>query len=255
MPRSPLADRRIVITRPDLGALGDMLLASGAEVIHMPLIEMIEPQDGGVSLNRVLADCVPGDWLVVTSPEGARRVMAAREQIFSHEGSDRIRIAAVGRATAAVVEAVTAGPVDLVPEIHMASELAAAFEEFARGQRILVAHGDLADSSLVTALQAQGHQVTSVVAYQTVSRKPSDKQRDAARDADAVVLASGSAARSWAEYCGEIRPPVVCAIGPSTAAVAHEVGLLVTHLAPTSTVEGIMVCLNQAFDPAHPTMG
>lgn len=255
MARSPLADRRIVITRPDLGPLGDMLLAVGAEVIHMPLIEMIDPQDSGAALNQALADCAPGDWLVVTSPEGARRVVAVGEQTLGRKGSDRIRIAAVGRATAAVVEAVSAEPVDLVPQIQRASELAEAFKGCAPGQRMLVAHGDLADSSLVSALRAQGHQVTAVVAYRTVGRSPSDHQRRAANAADAVVLASGSAARSWAKHCADIHPPVVCAIGPSTATVAAEVGLIVTHQAAASSVEGIMVCLNQAFDPAHPTMG
>jgi uroporphyrinogen-III synthase len=255
MDRSSLTGRRIVITRPEPGVLADLLTAAGAVVIHLPLIEMIDPQDSGEGLRRALANCGSGDWVVVTSPEGARRVVAAGSETLVREGPEAVNLAAVGRATAAVIESCTGRPVDLVPTVQIGSALVKEMAQLPKGQRVLIAHGDLADPAVAEGLRAQGHQVETVVAYRTVVATPSVDQLRSARTADAVVLASGSAARSWAEHCGEIHPPVICVIGPSTAAVARECGVAVTHQADQSSVEGIMVCLNQAFDAGHPTMG
>ena len=252
--RSSLAGRRIVVTRPEPGVLAELLIAAGAQVIHLPLIEMIDPEDSGAALRTALGELQPEDWLVVTSPEGARRVVAAASSIGLLGANPPFKVAAVGRATAAVVQAATGRPVDLIPTVQLGSALVAEMAQLPPGQRVLVAHGDLADPSLVAGLDSQGHQVTAVVVYRTVARAPSVEGTREAREADAVVLASGSAARSWAQHCAQIHPPVVCVIGPSTAAVARECGVDVTHHAEESSVEGILACLNQAFDPGHPTM-
>jgi uroporphyrinogen-III synthase len=243
------------VTRPEPGVLAELLIAADAHVVHMPLIEMIDPEDSGAALRSALADLQPEDWLVVTSPEGARRVVVAADSIWLSGAYPPFKVAAVGRATAAVVQVATRRPVDLIPAVQLGSAVVSEMAQLPQLQRVLVAHGDLADPSLVAGLGSHGHQVTAVVAYRTVARAPSVEALQEAREADAVVLASGSAARSWAQYCAQIHPPVVCVIGPSTAAVARECGLNVTHHAEESSVEGILACLNQAFDPGHPTMG
>jgi uroporphyrinogen-III synthase len=255
MTGSALEHRRILITRAEPGALLDLLIAAGAEVVHLPLIAMLPPIDDGAALRAALVGLGAGDWLVVTSPEGARRVVADGREVLERPDAQRVQIAAVGRATAAVVEAVTKKEADLVPEIQTATALVEKMQQLGPRLRIVVAHGDLADPELIEALEAMGHDVTPVVAYRTVSVAPTAEQLQAASAADALVLASGSAARSWVQHCLGITPPVVCAIGPSTAAVAAEVGLEVTHQAAVSSVEGILSCLHQAFDPGHPTMG
>ncbi len=255
MADSPLRSRRILITRADPGAFTDLLHAVGAEMVHIPLISMKDPEDGGQAVRAALGDLDRGDWLVVTSPEGARRVVEMGSASSLGLGLRDIKIAAVGRATAAVVEEATGSAVDMIPDVQLASELALKMGAEPPGQRILVAHGDLADPSLVIALRAQGHHVAAVVAYRTVLVAPDAEQLEAARSADALVLASGSAARSWAQHCKGITPAVICSMGPSTTLVAREVGLVPTHEAKVSSVEGIMDCLNQAFDAGHSTMG
>jgi uroporphyrinogen-III synthase len=254
MAGSALEHRRILVTRAEPGALADLLMAAGAEVIHLPLIAMIDPIDGGAALRSALAELGPGDWVVVTSPEGARRVVVAGLKALGRSDAKRIRIAAVGRATAAVVEAITNRAVDIVPEVHNAMALVEEMQQLSPGSRIVVAHGDLADSRLVSDLEAMGQNVTAVVAYRTVEVAPSPEQLQAAAMADALVLASGSAARSWVQHCHGITPPVVCTIGSSTTAVAAELGLVVTHQAEVASIEGILACLHQAFDPGHSTM-
>jgi uroporphyrinogen-III synthase len=61
-----------------------------------------------------------------------------------------------------------------------------------------------------------------------------------ADDADVLLLASGSAARSWAEAIGTATPPLVVAIGPSTADAARAVGLAVSAVASDHSVEGLV---------------
>jgi uroporphyrinogen-III synthase len=79
-----------------------------------------------------------------------------------------------------------------------------------------------------------------VIAYATRTRAPRPDERAAALAADAVAFASGSAATAWAEAIGSETPPVVCAIGPTTAAVAERAGLKVTAVAADHSVPGLV---------------
>ena len=234
---SSLAGRRILVTRERPGELGAMLAARGADVVHVPLIRIVGASDGGSSLRREL-DMLDGyDWLVVTSVPGAERVGAA-----AHGG--RVRLAAVGSTTAQVLADLAGRPVDLVPSIQRATALGEALIDVAGPdpRRILVAQGDLADGTLVGLLSAAGHQVTAVEAYRTVLRRPEPAE---VAGVDALVFASGSAARAWVEAVGVGTPPVVVAIGPTTAGVAREHGLKVTAVAADHSLEGLVTELER----------
>jgi uroporphyrinogen-III synthase len=214
-----------------------MLAARGAEVVHVPLVRIADASDGGASLRREL-DALDGyDWLVVTSVPGAERVGDAAQ-------GGRVRLAAVGSATARVLAELAGRPVDLVPPIQRASALAQSLIEVAghEPRRVLVAQGDLADDTLVRALAAAGHHVTAVEAYRTLLLRPTPAQ---VADADALALASGSAARAWVEAVGVGAPPVVVAIGPTTADVARELGLKVTGVAADHSLEGLVTELER----------
>ncbi len=234
---SPLAGRRILVTRERPGDLGAMLAARGAEVVHVPLIRIVEASDGGSSLRRELDRLDGYDWLVVTSVPGAERAGPA-----AHSG--RVRLAAVGSTTARMLADLAGRPVDLIPPIQRATALAEALIEVAGSdaRRILVAQGDLAEGTLVGMLTAAGHVVTAVEAYRTVLRHP---QPEEVADVDALALASGSAARAWAEAVGTATPPVVVAIGPTTARVAREHGLKVTAVAADHSLEGLVTELER----------
>ncbi len=121
MTGGPLAGRRIGITRPEEGALGARLRALDAEVVHVPLISIADPDDGGAELRGALDDLAAFDWLVVTSSNGARRVGEAAG-IHRH-----VRLAAVGPATAEALAATAGRPVDLVATVPRAEGLLAEF--------------------------------------------------------------------------------------------------------------------------------
>lgn len=234
-PGLPLAGRCIVTTRDTAGPLDAALVTLGAEVVHLPLIEILPPDDGGAALDAALARSsgeMP-DWIIVTSRHGAAAV-GRRPPVGA-------RTAAVGRATAATLERAWGRAVDLVPEVQHAAALVEAFAGVdAPSCRILVAQADRAEPTLVDGLRRLGHRVEVVTAYRTRTRVPHEELCERALSADALTFASGSAAVAGAETIGLRTPPMVCAIGPSTARVARDHGLVVTHVAEDHSLDGLV---------------
>ena len=179
---SPLAGKRVLVTRERPGELGAMLEARGATVVHVPLIEIREPADGGERFRRELAGLRNYDWLVVTSVPGAERTGRAAAD------ARRVALAAVGSATARVLTDLAERPVDLLPSVQQAAALADLLVERCHGvrSRMFVAQADRAEPTLVDRLIEAGHDVTACVAYRTVLLRP-----DASTIADADALGAG----------------------------------------------------------------
>lgn len=235
----PLGGRRVVTTRDAPGRLDSLLAAAGADVVHVPLIEVVDPADGGAALTEALTRVGSYDWIVVTSRHGAARVGPAVA------GADTVRLAAVGAATASSLARLAGRPVDVVPARQTARDLVAALG--AGTGRVLVAQADRADSTVADGLRTNGFDVDEVAAYTTRLRNPSMSEHSAALSADAVTFASGSAAEAWAESIGAVAPPVVAAIGPSTAAVCERVGLKATHIAADHHIDGLAAVVVDAL--------
>jgi uroporphyrinogen-III synthase len=234
----------VLVTRERPGELAAMLADRGATVVHVPLIAIAEPVDGGEALREALSELAAFDWLVVTSAAGSERVADA-----AGEAPD-VRLAAVGTATARVLEQRSGRPVDLVPSAQLATALVAAFvEQVTSPQRVLVAQGDLAAPTLVDGLRAAGHDVSVVTAYRTIALEP---DRAAVADADAVLFASGSAAENWCRHFGTAAPPVVIAIGPTTAHAAARFGLKVTAAATDHSLDGLVAELERVVARTGP---
>jgi uroporphyrinogen-III synthase len=228
---SPLAGKRIAVTRPQTGELGARLTELGATVVHVPLIEVGDPADGGVQLRAALARLAAFDWLVVTSANGASRAGPAAA---GHPG---LCLAAVGPATAAALAASAGRAVDLVPAVARAEGLLAEFP--LQPTRVLLAQADRARRTLADGLVARGHTVESVVAYRTVPRRPSPDELTTLMSADAVLLASGSAAAALADALEGAPSPVLVAIGPVTASDAAARGLRVAHVATSPDASSV----------------
>lgn len=240
--RRRLVGVRVVTTRDAPGRLDELLAAAGAEVVHVPLIEIAEAPDSGVGLADALGSVGRFDWVVVTSRHGAARVGAAIPT--------GVRTAAVGTATAAALEQRMGRPVDLLPAEQRATSLVEAFAAAADDPpipwSILIAQADRAEPTLADGLRALGHDVHVCTAYSTRTRVPSPAEIDLALSADVVAFASGSAAEAWATAIGTRTPPVVCVIGPTTARTARRHGLAVTAEAAVHSVEGLVACVADA---------
>jgi uroporphyrinogen-III synthase len=237
-----LSGRRIVTTRDERGRLDSLLAGAGADVVHVPLIAIAEPPDGGMALAAALRDLRGYHWLIVTSRHGAQRVGAAARR------HPEVRLAAVGARTAAELEDVAGREITIVPSRQTAAALVDAMPTPPLGERrVMIVQADRADDVLAAGLQADGYDVTTVVGYSTRLRTPSAAERSAAIGADAVAFASGSAAVAWAEVFGDVTPPVVVAIGPTTSQVATDAGLQITHVAADHSVDGVAAVITSVL--------
>lgn len=239
MPERPLAGRRIAVTRPlpQSRPLADALERLGARVSVVPLVEIAPVGDRG-PIDAALARIGDYDWLVFTS---ANAVEAVGDRL---RGARRARVAAVGPATASALRVFDIEPA-FVPERHAAEEVAAGLEPL-EGLRVLLPQADIADPGLAAELRQRGAHVDALAVYRTVRAVRSASELARIASADAVVLASGSAARSLAAQGGAVGALVVC-IGPGTAAVAREVGFSVGLVADEASADGLVRALVAHF--------
>ena len=239
----PLAGLRIVICRPREQAkpLADGLAAAGAEVVSAPVIAIVDPPDGGAALRAAMARLGRGDWLVITSPNGAVRAAAAGPL------SEGVNVAAIGPGTAD--RAVAAGlTVRMVPDRAIAEGLLQAFpapdSDSDRRGLVVLARAAVARSVLPDGLRAAGWDVLDVAAYRNVGVRLSQDQRRAVAASDGVVFTSSSTVKRLVVEVGtDAVPPLVVSIGPATSATAVEHGLEVTVEATDHTIDGVVAAL------------
>jgi uroporphyrinogen-III synthase len=230
-----LAGRTIVITRAieDAAAMSELVTSFDALPVIVPLIQIVDEPVGQAELAAL--DLAGVDWIVVTSPNGAQRITP----LVPAEATNPL-LAAVGSSTAAALPRC-----DLVAETQSAAGL---LEVFPRGPgRAVVVQALDAEPTMVLGLLEHGWSVTAISPYRTISTVPSSEQQHAALAADAVLFASGSAARAWAEVFGRHSPPVVVAIGEQTAAAAELAGLKISAVSADHSMYGMLVTLSRYF--------
>ena len=207
---------KVVVTRPraQAGPLVARLEALGHEVVECPLIE-IEPLPGKVDVEGY-------DWVVVTGPNGARELVA--------RACGRLpSVAAVGPGTAETLRELGVEPA-FVPRVASQDGLLAEFPRPAG--RVLFAAAEGARRRPVDELGAD-----FVALYTTRLVRPAIRP-----EGDVVVLASGSAARSFAAL-GVDLPAVT--IGPQTTEAAQKAGLRVVAEAETHDLEGLIEAVDR----------
>jgi len=230
-----LAGRTVVITRPaeQAGETAALLSSFDAIPLVVPLIEVVDDPPGMRRLEGLHA--ADFDWIVVTSPNGAARALT-----LVAPDVPRPRIAAVGSTTAEALPRC-----DLVPLNQSALGL---LETFPSGPgRVVVVQAVGAASTLVDGLREKAWDVVAVSPYRTQPVVPPEDQRRRALAADAVLFASGSAAKAWVEVFGSEAPPVVVAIGEQTAAAATQAGLKISVVSADHSVYGMLVALSRYF--------
>lgn len=233
----PLSGRTIVVTRAvdRAGGLVERLGRLGATTIEVPVIETVEPADGGAALRAAAARAADYDWIVLASTVAAARFLACQPLLTG------VRIATVGPATADVLPRV-----DLIPDRTDADGLVAAFPRGAG--RVLLPRAAEGREGLVVGLAAKGWTVEVVEAYRTVPvddplGRLAPSVRAAVATADAITFLSPSAVRAWR---GPVPPIVVC-MGPATSAAASARGMRVAAVADPSTLEGLSAALVEAL--------
>ena len=211
---------KVVVTRPrdQAGPLVGRLEELGHEVVECPLIE-IEPLPGPVEVEGY-------DWVIVTSPNGAR-------ELVSRASGGLPNVAAVGPGTAETLRELGVEPA-FVPRVSSQDGLLAEFPRPAG--RVLFAAAEGARRRPIEELGAD-----FVALYTTRLVTPSEPPKG-----DLVVLASGSAAKSFAQIGAGI--PAVT-IGPQTTEAAREAGLRVVAEAETHDLDGLVGAVDGLASP------
>ncbi len=242
--RRPLFGKRVVVTRTreQASQLVVALRDAGAEPVEVPVIEVVEPADQGSALAAAARQLHIYDWVVLTSPNGARRLL---EAVATSGGDGRwfagTKLAAIGPGTAAALTK-RGLRADLVPERFVAEAL---LEAFPSGPgRVLLARAEVARDVLPDGLEAKGWDVHVVDAYRTLPVPQTESARVALQDADVITFTSSSTVERFVEAFGvDAVPPVVACIGPITADTARAYGLTVDVEAEVHSIRGLVTAL------------
>ena len=239
------APLRVLVTRAaeQAGDLVARLQEIGCEVVEVPLIEVVEPRDGGAQLRAAMAVVAgvdsPYEWVVLTSPNAAARSLS----LLSSNAP--VRLAAIGPGTAAICEALGFA-VALVPERSIGEGLVEAFPDTVPElvRRVLLPNAEQARDVVAGGLRSKGWLVDVAVAYRTVDRAPTDSEAALVSTADVVLCASSSAARSMVRALGiEKLPSRVVSIGPQTTRTLEGLGVKVFATADPHTLDGLVACV------------
>lgn len=230
-----LAGLTVVVARPrdQAGALVELLTERGATPLVVPLIEIVEVDDPTI-FHEVIARLATFDWVVVASPNAARR-------IAPHLADVEVRVAAIGSTTAAALPRV-----DLVADRQSASGLVEIFPD-GRGRVLAVQSVDGAPT-LADGLRRRGWTVERVHTHAARPVVPSAGDQLAVLSADALLLSSGSQARAWVAAFGAATPPMVIAIGPQTASDATAMGLKIAAVAADHSLGGLVDAFQKLWE-------
>lgn len=257
--------KRIVLTRSaeDCADWARRLEALGFTPVILPCIDcefLSEP-----SLARTLSERVrEADWLVFTSRRGVEAFASLHETPLPAS----MKIAAVGKATAAAAEALL-GRIDLTGRGGTAAALADDIQfalaapdgeaaapgsagpdrrDRGRQERLLLVLAENAAGTLERKLGRAGISRSRVNVYRTVPTPPTgDRTLLSSLAADGVFLASPTAVEGFVNRVDVDVAPKLITIGPSTSAAVRARGLDVAAEARAPGLEGLleaMQCLS-----------
>lgn len=209
----------ILLTRPAATADGLIRLIEkgGGKAVHLPM-QRIEPRRDKPRELSVGAEDAPDDWWIFTSAN------AARHFIHDKAPTRTPRVAAIGAATAAVLESVGL-PADLVPSGDYTSEGLLASEELAdvTGQRMLIITGQGGRGVLARELSERGATVRVAEVYRRAPTPIAPPQvATALESVSAVVATNFEALERLVQLCPEASRPRLfsrCLVVPTARVV------------------------------------
>lgn len=236
---SKVKGRRVLVTRnlEDSETWAAILRDAGAEPVILPCLR-VEDRRSAALTGRIVVELPRADWLVFTS----RRGIESFTRLHPGFLPGRIKVAAVGPATAAAARALL-GRVDLVSEAGTAASLAEALAMRAdvAGRSVILVLAENAPATIEDRLEHAGVRCVRLDVYHTVPAEPSDrKTKLSTLGVDAVLLASPSAVTGFVNQVELDADADIFTIGPSTTAAAHAADLEVKAQAESPSLEGLM---------------
>ena len=251
-----LEGRRIVVTRAlaQSKELCERLKELGAEVVELPLVRFLEPEDTS-ELDRAIHLLERFDWLIFTSANAVTFFLKRCRACACQPTGGHLEIAAVGSATRLALEK-EGLRASFVPKEFSGAGLAAELSSAIAGKSVLLPRSDRAGQELPSLLGNAGAHVTEVVAYRTAGPETWDGSLiEALRDgqADAVAFFSPSAFREFQNLMGSDALAkwnsrvVFAAVGPVTAEAIRASGLPVAIEANEATTASLVAGLERHF--------
>lgn len=242
--RTPLSGVTVVVTRPrhQAAELVSALEEAGARALELPLIEIVEPDDGGLALDGALARLSSYEWCVFTSTNTVGRVLERVEAEEFHP----VKIAAIGSGTA---EALQRGGVHvkLIPPAYVAESLVEVFPEGIGS--VLLPRAATARDVLPDGLRRKGWKVDVVTAYNTRELPVAQEDLRLVESADVITFTSPSTVRAFVKAIGRAGlPRIVACIGPITGAAAVEAAIPIDVVADEHSMPGLVRSLSEYFE-------
>lgn len=259
---APLLGRSVLVTRTreQAHSLVEPLEQLGAEVLTMPVLQTIPPEDWG-PVDSAIETIGTYDWIVFTSTNGVDHFLHRfREMHGNFSDLESTCIAAVGSATAHRLR--TEGfPPALVPEDFRAEGLVAAFEELGaeKCRRVLIPRAEEARDVFPNALRDMGCSVDVITVYRTVPAVPDPSviERLRSGSVDVLTFTSGAIAKAFAEALSSagldphdvMESATVASIGPVTTVALHALGFDEDIEARESTMGALVDAIVEAHEP------
>lgn len=238
--KRPLDGLSVVVTRSaaQASALTERLQALGATTVEVTTIAIAAPADGGAALDEAVANADRFDRVVVSSPNGARALLAACARAGVWLG---VPVACVGPSTAAVLEG-SELVVDVVPDRNVAEGLVDAVGAAPHGAaRLLLVQAEVARTVLAEGFTASGWTVERVVAYRTVDGDVTPADVASAAESHVITFTSSSTVERFVRLAGRhALPDAVISIGPITSDTARSLDVEVDAEADPHTLDGLI---------------
>lgn len=242
-----LKNKRIVLTRPDNGALVGRLAELGAKLVELPLIELTLGCDEETAAD-VFEEIACYEWLTFSSANGVRGFFKAFFERFEDIRSiGPCRIAAVGKATAEELKKYYI-QTDVIPNPSTSDAMAEAMMEYEsiENLKILSVIGNLSDKSFAQKLEQKGRAIVDTFPVYTTKPVKLSENSAAVKDfvkngADAIFFASSSAVEAFSNNAKVLslsegaKHPKAFSIGPKTSEAMKKFGIPIAGEAASPT--------------------
>lgn len=254
--QKPLAGKRVLVTRAmdQSKELINKLHSAGAEVVHIPTIEIVDP-DSWEACDNAISNLAAYDWLIFSSTNGVQFFLSRLKTTTGISGLKSKKIAAVGRKTEQVLKA--AGlQVDLVPEEYSAEGLVHEFKKKdVTEKRFMIPQAQKSREILSKSLKALGANVDAVPVYNNKIPKLDDlSQVKNGQHLDILTFTSPSTFRNFLKLLGVERVKEwigsgsqVAAIGNVTRQAITDAGFTVDILAEQSTMASLVSAIVKRY--------
>ncbi len=253
-----LTGKIIINTRPEgsKDLIGQALKELGAEVLHMPLIE-IEPIPIPRNIQANITKTDGCHWLVFTSRNGVEMFFNQLTSAF-HFDALNIKTAVYGRRTAMALEE-HGIKADLINLKNTSADLLEDLcPQIQKSDKVLLVLGDLASNLLEEGLKDKAD-VARLDVYKTVFVQKANESlmaRIKNDNYDLILFTSPSGFKSFMHHSGNAtnNPPVkIACLGPTTETAILDYGMAPLVVAKPSGKVGLIRGIEQLFTDGFET--